>query len=83
MADEIAPKGRATGGVRLTRLADGQRVAIVYVGALTNLHTLMSADDNPNQIDPNPAPFPLSPTGRDLVSVRTERRIHAVGPLRW
>ena len=82
-ADEIPAKGRGTSGVRVARFPDNQRLAFAYVGAASGLHTLMSADDNPNQTDPNPVPFPLQPTKRDLVSVQTERRIHAVGPLRW
>ena len=82
-ADDIPAKGRGTGGVRLARFPDNQRIALVYVGAPVGLHALMAADDNPNQTDPNPARFPLEPTKRDLVSVQTERRIHAVGPLRW
>jgi len=82
-ADEIPAKGRGTGGVRLARFPDNQRIDLVYVGALAGLQALMASDDNPNQTDPNPTRFPLEPTKRDLVSVQTERRIHAVGPLRW
>jgi DNA gyrase subunit A len=82
-ADEIPAKGRGASGVRLARFPDNQRVTLAYVGALAGLHSLMAADDNPTQTDPNPVPFPLQPTKRDLVSVQTERRIHAVGPLRW
>jgi DNA gyrase subunit A len=82
-ADDIPVKGRGGGGVRLARFPDNQRITLVYVGARSGLHALMAADDNPNQTDPNPARFPLEPTKRDLVSVQTERRIHAVGPLRW
>ena len=82
-ADDIPAKGRGAGGVRLARFPDNQRIALVYVGAPSGLHALMALDDNPSQTDPNPARFPLEPTKRDLVSVQTERRIHAVGPLRW
>ena len=82
-ADDVPAKGRGTGGVRLARFPDNQRIALVYVGAPAGLHALMAADDNPNQTDPNPVQFPLEPTKRDLVSVQTERRIHAVGPRRW
>jgi DNA gyrase subunit A len=82
-AADIPAKGRGGGGVRLARFPDNQRIALVYVGAPSGLHALMAADDNPNQTDPNPVQFPLEPTKRDLVSVQTERRIHAVGPLRW
>ncbi|TML16878.1 MAG: DNA topoisomerase 4 subunit A [Actinobacteria bacterium] len=82
-ADDIPAKGRGTGGVRLARFPDNQRIALVYVGAPSGLFALMAADDNPNQTDPNPVQFPLEPTKRDLVSVQTERRIHAVGPRRW
>jgi DNA gyrase subunit A len=81
--EEIPTKGRGGSGVRVTRYPDKQKVTLAYVGSTSGLGTLMGTDADDTQLDPNPAPFPLDATKRDLVSVPTERRIHVVGPLRW
>jgi DNA gyrase subunit A len=83
--DDVPSYGRGSAGVRLTRLGEGQRVAAVYVGALDGMQAVMSSDDNPAQADPNPVPFPLAPTRRDLVSTTADhgRRVLAIGSGRW
>lgn len=81
--DEIDAKGRGGQGVRLTRFGDESHLVLGWVGDLSGLMAVMSTDDDPTKPDPNPVPFPLEPTKRDLVSVATDRRILAVGPARW
>jgi DNA gyrase subunit A len=83
--DDIPVYGRGSAGVRLTKLGDGQRITAVYVGPLDGIQAVMSSDANPNQPDPNPVPFPLAPTKRDLVSTAADhgRRVLALGAARW
>jgi DNA gyrase subunit A len=83
--DDIPGYGRGSAGVRLTKLGDGQQINMVFVGALDALQAVMSSDTNPNQADPNPVPFPLAPTKRDLVSTPSDhgRRVLAIGTARW
>jgi hypothetical protein len=49
------------------------------------MQAVMSVDDNPSQVDPNPVAFPLAPTKRDLVSTNADhgRRVLAIGTARW
>ena len=81
--DEIAAKGRNGGGVRLTKLKDGEKLASAFVGSVENLWVLMSTDDDTTKLDPTPVAFAVEPTKRDLVSSTTERQILRIGPVRW
>ena len=81
--DEISAKGRGGGGVRLTKLKDGETITRAHVGPLENLWVLMSTDDDASKLDPTPVPFAVEPTKRDLVSSNTDRQILDVGPVRW
>jgi DNA gyrase subunit A len=81
--DEIESKGRGGQGVRVTRFGNESALVLAWVGSAAGLMAVMSTDDDPTKTDPNPVPFELEPTRRDLVSTATERRILAVGPARW
>ena len=43
----------------------------------------MADDDDPRKIDPNPVPFDVEPTGRDLVPARLERSVMVLADGRW
>jgi len=81
--DEIAAKGRGGGGVRLTKLKDGDTLRAAYIGSTENLWVLMSTDDDASKLDPVPVPFSIEPTKRDLVSSGTDRQILSIGVVRW
>jgi len=81
--DEIAAKGRGGGGVRLTKLKDGDTLRAAYIGSIENLWVLMSTDDDASKLDPVPVPFSIEPTKRDLVSSGTDRQILSIGVVRW
>lgn len=80
--DEIAPKGRGGGGVRLMRLKPSQFISQVYIGTLESLWVLMSTDDDLTKLDPTPVPFEIEPTKRDLAATDTERQILAIAQIR-
>jgi DNA gyrase subunit A len=80
---DIPVYGRGAAGVRLSRLAEGQRVVAVFVASLDCVQTVMGSDDNPKIADPNPVPFPFEPSKRDLVSITGDRPILALGAARW
>ncbi len=82
-AAELDTKGRGGGGVRLTKLTDDERVAAASVAGLATLLVFMGSDGDPRKPDPNPVPFPLEPTKRDLTATRTERPILGLGASRW
>jgi len=81
--DEIPAKGRGGGGVRLTKLRDGEHLAAAFVGSTEDLWVLMSTDDDATKLDPTPVPFDMEPTKRDLVSSSTDRQILHISPVRW
>ena len=81
--DEVPAKGRNTGGVRLTKLRDGERLTLAYVGSTENLWVLKSTDDDASKLDPVPVAFGLEPTKRDLVSTDTDRQILSIATVRW
>ncbi len=81
--DEIDSKGRGGQGVRITRFSGESELVLAFIGSPSGLVVVMSTDDDPTKADPNPVPFDLDPTKRDLVSTSTERRILAVGSARW
>ena len=81
--DELPVKGRGGGGVRLTKLRDGETLQAVFIGSTENLWVLMSTDDDSSKLDPTPVPFIIEPTKRDLVSSPTDRQILSIAPVRW
>jgi DNA gyrase subunit A len=82
-ADDIPGYGRGSAGVRLTKLGDGQRIVGVVVAEIDSIQAVMGSDDNPRVADPNPVPFPLAPSKRDLVSTSADRPVLALGAARW
>jgi len=81
--DEIPAKGRGGGGVRLTKMKDGDKISAVFIGSIENLWVLMSTDEDASKLDPIPVPFSIEPTKRDLVSTGTDRQILGIGAVRW
>jgi DNA gyrase/topoisomerase IV subunit A len=84
-AVEIPAKGRGTQGVRITRLAKKETLTMGWFGliAAQPLLVQMAADDDPKKLDPNPVPFEVDITSRDLVPGRSERQIMVLAPSRW
>ncbi len=81
--DEIPAKGRGTGGVRLTKFKGGRRLAYAWVGAPERTVMLVGQADNPSRPDGEPAAMALAPTRRDGPGAPTDRRILAIGSIRW
>jgi len=81
--DELAAKGRGTGGVRLTKPRNNEPIRAAFVGSADGLWVLMSTDEDHTKIDPNPVPFAIEPTKRDLASSSTDRQILDIGTVRW
>ena len=81
--DELPAKGRGGQGVRITRLDGDEVITVVQVGSGEGLLAQMASDDDPRKLDPNPVPFTVEPTKRDLVPTRTERQILTLAPSRW
>ena len=82
-AAEIPTRGRATGGVRLTKFKDEHRLEIAYVGPEAGVALVVGTAEAPTRPDPSPEPLTIAHTARDLQSRRTPRRILAVGTGRW
>ena len=82
-AEDIPGYGRGSAGVRLTKLADGQRITGVFVAEIDSIQAVMGSDDNPKVPDPNPVAFPVAPSKRDLVSIVIDRPVLALGAARW
>ncbi len=80
---EIPSKGRGTGGVRLTKFKDEQRIDFAWVGPLERTMAIVGQADAATKPDNVPQALTMRPTRRDGTSSRTERRILAVGSLRW
>lgn len=80
---EIPSKGRGTGGVRLTKFRDEQRIDFAWVGPLERTMAIVGQADAATKPDNTPQALTMRPTRRDGVSSATERRILAVGSLRW
>ncbi|MFV0260657.1 MAG: DNA topoisomerase (ATP-hydrolyzing) subunit A [Acidimicrobiales bacterium] len=80
---EIPAKGRGTGGVRLTRFGAEQRLDYAWVGAPERVMCVVGQADAPTRPDTTPAPLTLRPSRRDGASTATDRRILAVGAMRW
>jgi DNA gyrase subunit A len=80
---EIPSKGRGTGGVRITKFKDEQRIDFAWVGPLERTMAVVGQADAATRPDNTPQALTMRPTRRDGVSSTTERRILAVGSLRW
>ncbi len=80
---EVPSKGRGTGGVRLTKFRDEQRIDFAWVGPLERTMAIVGQADAATKPDNTPQALTMRPTRRDGVSSTTERRILAVGSLRW
>ncbi len=80
---ELPTQGRGSQGVLVVKLAAGETVTFVTVGADTGMLALMGRDDNPRRIDPVPVPFRDQPTPRYRAATKGERRVHVVAPGRW
>ena len=87
--EEFPVKGRGGQGVRAAKLAAGESITLAWFGALGSLGgagdllAQMADDDDPKKLDPNPVPFTIEPSKRDLVPTSTERQIMVLGPSRW
>ncbi len=87
--DEFESKGRGGQGVRIARLGSGETITRAWFGTLGSiggagdLLAQMADDADPKKLDPNPIPFELEATKRDLVPTRTERQVMVLGPNRW
>jgi DNA gyrase subunit A len=81
--DEIAAKGRGTGGVRVTKFRDEKRVELAYVGPEAGVSMIVATAESPTKPDPSPEPLTIPHTGRDLISRKIPKRILAVGFGRW
>lgn len=81
--DEIPTKGRGTGGVRLTKFKHEKRLVFGWVGVPERTVMLVGQTDAPSRPDGDPQPMSIAPTRRDGPSSPTERRILAIGSIRW
>ena len=82
-AAEIPLKGRATGGLRLTKFRTESQIDWAYVGPEDGVLIVVGQADNPTRPDPKAEPLTIPPTARDLASKATKRRFLAVGTGRW
>lgn len=80
---EIPTKGRGTGGVRLTKFKDEQRVDFAWIGHPERIVAIVGQVDAPTKQDNTPDPVAIRPTRRDGISTPANRRILAIGTLRW
>ncbi len=80
---EIPSKGRGTGGVRITRFKDENRIDFAWVGPLERTMAVVGQADAATKPDGTPQALTMRPSRRDGVSSATERRILSVGSLRW
>ena len=80
---EFESRGRNGVGVRVTKVPEDSKVTVAKIGSLTNLLAVMATDDDPKKADPNPVPFLLESSNRDLVSTKTDRQILSLGISRW
>ena len=81
--EELESKGRGGTGVRLTRFTKEKKLTMATIVGPDALLAVMATDDDDKKADPTPVDLTLEPTKRDLVGIKTERRILAVGPSRW
>jgi DNA gyrase subunit A len=81
--DEVPSKGRGTGGVRITKFKDENRLDLAWVGPMDRTMCVVGQADSATKPDNVPQALKLRATRRDGVSAATERRILAIGSLRW
>jgi DNA gyrase subunit A len=82
-ADELPVKGRGTGGLRLTKFNDEQRIDYAWVGNPGRVMCVVGQVGAATKPNNTPQPLSLRPTRRDGASKPTAARILSVGPLRW
>jgi len=80
---EIPTKGRSTGGVRLTKFRDEQRIHYAWIGFLDRSMAVVAQSGSATKPDNTPVPVTLRPTRRDGALSPTDARILEIGPLRW
>jgi len=82
---EFEMKGRGGQGVRIARLAAGERLLAAWFGDPIEGELLaqMADDHDPRKVHPNPVPFSIEASNRDLVPTRTERQVLLLAPGRW
>ena len=81
--DELPVKGRGTGGLRLTKFSDEQRIDYAWVGSPGRVMCVVGQAGASTKPDNTPQALSLRPSRRDGASKSTPARILAVGPLRW
>ncbi len=81
--DELPVKGRGTGGIRLTKFKDENRIDYAWIGTPDRAMCVVGQDGAPTKPDNVPQALSLRPSRRDGVSSSTKARILAIGPLRW
>ncbi|MDG1845605.1 MAG: DNA topoisomerase 4 subunit A [Acidimicrobiales bacterium] len=81
--EEITTKGRGGTGIRITKFTKEKSLVLAKVVGPDVVLAIMATDEDPKKADPVPVDLPLEPTKRDLVSVKTERKILDIGPPRW
>ncbi|MGI9614288.1 MAG: DNA gyrase/topoisomerase IV subunit A [Acidimicrobiales bacterium] len=81
--DELPVKGRGTGGLRLTKFSDEQRIDYAWVGSPGRVMCVVGQAAASTKPDNTPQALSLRPSRRDGASKSTPARILAVGPLRW
>ena len=80
---EFESRGRNGVGVRISKLAENTNITLAKIGSLSGLLAVMATDEDSKKPDPNPIPFLIEPTNRDLVSSKTERQVLNLGIARW
>ncbi len=87
--EEFETKGRGGQGVRAAKLGSGETITLAWfgtigsIGGAGDLLAQMADDDDPKKLDPNPVPFSIEPSRRDLVPTSTERQVMVLAPSRW
>lgn len=82
-AAEIPTKGRGTGGVRITKFKNENRIDYAWIGSGDRIMCIVGQDGAQTKPDNTPQPLSLRATRRDGVSSDTKHRILAIGSLRW
>lgn len=80
---EVPVKGRGTGGVRITKFKEEGRLDFAWIGNPERIVALVGQPDAPTKHDNTPEPVAIRPTRRDGPSSPAQRRILAIGSLRW
>jgi DNA gyrase subunit A len=81
--DELPVKGRGTGGIRLTKFSDEQRIDYGWVGNPGRVMCVVGQSGSTTKPDNTPQALSIRPSRRDGPSKTIPARILAVGPLRW